>query len=497
MRTFSIVSGVPVLVFVWACGGDGGALTATGDGPGVTGSSTGAVTPTGELPTGSTAASEGESATGTATGTAGTTGTTGTSSTTATTATTATTGTTGGVDTSTGGEDSTTGGDSSGGSGTSGQVLPDLGGDSSTGEGPGCGGGGGGDLEFSYIWISNTSESSLSKLNTVTLVEEGRYTTRADKAGSPSRTSVNLSGDVVVANRNGGLTKFFARIEDCVEKNGMPGIQTSTGKADVLAWDLEECRAWHTPLAGTSNRPVAWTSGVQDPVSCLWEDQKVWTSTTQLGQPGSMKVLRLDGATGQVEASVNLPAVAIGSWGGYGGAVDGENNFWLTTHGASNPPTLTRVRFDDLGVKTWPVPQGLAAYGMSVDAKGRPWVAGYLGGVARFSPDTETWDVVPQVTGLGLQADGDGRVWVGTYPNTGVTAIDVDTLQVLQTIPVAAQVTKGVSVDFFGNVWVVSMATDAFRIDPETLKIDVYAGLNAAYTYSDMTGWGLLNVLPQ
>jgi hypothetical protein len=29
------------------------------------------------------------------------------------------------------------------------------------------------------------------------------------------------------------------------------------------------------------------------------------------------------------------------------------------------------------------------------------------------------------------------------------------------------------------------------------LKVDIYNGLNDAYTYSDMTGWGLSNVLPQ
>jgi hypothetical protein len=483
-RTTLTPCGLLMLALASACADDGDGQTTASGGASSTGavtpttgtSSTGNVTPTSDAPTG-TASSEGTASASeaTITGTGGTTGTTGAPGT-----------------TSTSGEDSTAGSGSS-----TGAVMADLGGDSSTGEPPACGRGGGGDLEFSYIWISNSAEGTLTKLNTVTLVEEGRYMTRADKIGSPSRTSVNLSGDVVVANRQGGVTKFFARIEDCPEKNGVPGIQSSSGKADVLAWDLEECRAWHTPLPGNSNRPVAWTSGVQDPVSCLWEDQKVWTSTTNLGQPGSMKVLRLDGASGMVEATVNLPAVDIGSWGAYGGAVDGQNNFWMTTHGGSNPPSLTRVRFDDLSVKTWPAPPGLATYGMSVDAQGRPWVAGYTGGVARFSPDSETWDVVPQVTGLGLQADGEGRVWVGSYPNPGVTAIDVDTLAVVQTIPLAAQVTKGVSVDFFGNVWVVTMGAEAFRVDPESLKVDVYAGLNGAYTYSDMTGWGLNNVIPQ
>lgn len=468
-------SAIWVLALVGGCGDSGGGTqSGTSGGPGGT-SSTGAVVPTGDVPTGSASSSEGS-----ASASEGATSSGGTST---------------GVVTGSGtGTTSTTGDASSGSSGPA--IKLDVGFDTDT-DNPPCVRGGG-DLEFSYIWISNTGESTLTKLNTETLVEEGRYLTRADAAGSPSRTSVNLSGDVVVANRNGGVTKFFARSEDCPEGNGVPGLQSSTGKDDVLAWDQEECRAWHTPMAVTSNRPVAWTSGVQDPVTCVWEDQKVWTSTSILGQAGSMKVLRLDGETGVIEATVDLPAVDLGSWGAYGGAVDGENNFWLTTHGSSNPPTLTRVRHDDLTVQTWPVPQGLSTYGMSVDAKGRPWVAGYAGGVARFTPETETWDTVPQVTGLGLQADGAGRVWVATIPQPGVTGIDVDTLAVLQVIPIQASVTKGVSIDFFGNVWVVSMDTQAYRVDPETLTIDIYAGLNQAYTYSDMTGWGLSNVaVPQ
>src|SRR5690606_36637833 len=89
--------------------------------------------------------------------------------------------------------------------------------------GDGCGGGGGGNVEFSYIWVANSAQGTISKINTVTMVEEGRYVVRPDSAGNPSRTSVNLAGDVAVANRYGGVTKVLARTEDCVESNGMPG----------------------------------------------------------------------------------------------------------------------------------------------------------------------------------------------------------------------------------------------------------------------------------
>lgn len=360
-----------------------------------------------------------------------------------------------------------------------------------------CVGQGGGDVEFSYIWIANTGEGTLTKLNTQTLVEEGRFITRPDHGGRPSRTSVNLSGDVAVANRDGGITKFAARLEDCVEQNGMPDIQTSTGKLDVKPWELEECRVWHLPLAGPSlaSRPVAWTAGTQDPATCEWLDQKLWSSTSLLGTPGSMQVLRIDGETGVVEDMIPAPNVNIGAWGAYGGAVDADDNFWFSTHGSATPPTLSRVGFDDLVLDTWPVPEGVAPYGMTFDSEGYAWVAGYAGGVARFDPASETWAIVPN-TGLGMQADGEGRVWVGSYGGmgTGVYAIDVQTLEVLDFIPIAAGVTKGVSIDFQGYVWVVDMANGAYKVDPETHQYETYAGLNEAYTYSDMTGAGLKNV---
>ena len=394
--------------------------------------------------------------------------------------------------TTTGDGDGDPTGDGDGDSGTKFDMaeIPDSG-------APPCGEGMGGDIEFSYIWVANSAQGTLSKINTQTLEEEARYITRPDGAGRPSRTSVNLSGDVAVASRDGGVSKFFVREEDCIEQNGMPDIQTSTGKNDVLAWDVKECRAWHQPFDGPSlaNRPVAWTAGTFNQGTCAWEDQKLWTQTALLGQSGSMEIHRLNGETGEIEDTVAAPNVDLGSWGAYGGAVDGEDNFWFSTHGSGSPPTLSRVDAETLELTTWPVPNGLSPYGMTFDSEGHAWVAGYAGGTARFTPEDESWDVV-NVTGLGMQADTEGRVWVAIYsPNPGVTAIDVETLQILDTIQIPnGGITKGVSIDFEGFVWVVNMGSNAYRVDPDTHMFESYDGLDGAYTYSDMTGAGLKNV---
>ena len=118
----------------------------------------------------------------------------------------------------------------------------------------GCGGGGGGGgagPDFSYIWIANSNESTVSKINTESLVEEGRYITRPDSNGNPSRTSVNLNGDMAIANRSGGVTMIYARHDDCPDPTN-----TSTGAGDVKPWP-DGCVGWHTPMAYASQRPVA------------------------------------------------------------------------------------------------------------------------------------------------------------------------------------------------------------------------------------------------
>src|SRR5690606_41952004 len=92
-----------------------------------------------------------------------------------------------------------------------------------------------GDPEFSYIWIANSVQGTVSKINTFTGVEEGRYRTGPDDP-DPSRTSVNQLGDVAVANRNGGIVKIAAATDRCVDANGDGATQTSSGHDDIPDW---------------------------------------------------------------------------------------------------------------------------------------------------------------------------------------------------------------------------------------------------------------------
>ncbi len=390
-----------------------------------------------------------------------------------------------------GGDQGTQAGDASGGGDADGTADGDDGGganpnfDVAAPEGEGsCGGGmGGGGGMLSYIWIANSSQGTVSKINTQTMVEEGRYVVRPDGSGSPSRTSVSLSGDVGVASRNGGVTKIYGNVADCQESNGMPGIQTATDAA-YLPWDQDECVAWHTPLAYTSNRPMAWAQGEWNNSTCRYDNEKLWTSGVGGGSP--TQVLLLDGETGVIEQTINLAEVSS-SIGLYGGAVDGNGNFW----GIENSVRLYRVDRGDFTYEVWPGPG--TGYGIAVDAQGRPWFCG--GGVAhRFDPGPQTWQSMAGGGIGGCMTDGQGTLWHSRYSDAMLVGIDTETLQIVEQIQLPSYA-HGISIDFQGNVWAVGFASSvAYRVDPIAQTIDTFDQLVGAYTYSDMTGFALSSV---
>src|SRR5688572_27504447 len=99
---------------------------------------------------------------------------------------------------------------------------------------------------FSIIWVANTDQGTVSKIDTHTLQELGRYDTHPSAGGGlPSRTSVNLLGDVAVTNRQpGGVVKIASREDRCFDANGDGTIQTSHGANEVLPWGKDECVLW-------------------------------------------------------------------------------------------------------------------------------------------------------------------------------------------------------------------------------------------------------------
>jgi hypothetical protein len=235
----------------------------------------------------------------------------------------------------------------------------------------------GSEFDFSYIWIANHTLSTISKINTITMEEEGRYLTRADGNGSPSRTSVSLSGrKVAVANRNGGVTAFWAQDEFCDEMaNGQAGLQTSGGADDVLAWADEDCRAWVNDFTGyTTQRPIAWAPTDPNSETCEYDKEEVWTSGCNKDQHEFIQVHLLDGNDGSEIKSTAVEGfncVDGGyNYGGYGGAVDADGNLWIGNQ--TGTAKLARIDYETAVTEVYAAP--VSPYGIAVDHEGRPWL---------------------------------------------------------------------------------------------------------------------------
>ncbi len=367
-----------------------------------------------------------------------------------------------------------------------------------------CGGGGMPTFDFSYLWVANTTQGSVSKINTKTLMEEARYYAHSDPANaSTSRTSVNIDGHfVVVTNRQGySATKIAADKEDCVDKNGDGVITTSQNKDDLLPWGTDECVLWSTivnPISFSYNggpRGTAWAPGDFNKDTCKYENQKVWVGW--MDAPLHAIIGRFDGETGVQDATIPLDGWTS-QISPYGAAADGFGYIWTI----NVYQELIRIDAETLEVKRYPS-GGINFYGMTVDAKGNPWFGPYSNGaVAMFDAQTETFVQIPGTNEnhRGVAVAPDGMVWVaanagGTH-GCGLNQIDSNTMTAVQFHTFEQCGTPvGVSIDVDGFVWMVDHSGWAYRIDPNTYEKVQVVIPGDHYTYSDMTGGGLQNAI--
>ncbi|HLT36946.1 MAG TPA: hypothetical protein VK034_11695 [Enhygromyxa sp.] len=384
----------------------------------------------------------------------------------------------------------------------------DLVGDGDAGDNIGdCGAGGGGqnqDHAFSIIWIANSTEGTVSKVDTETAIELARYATGPGPDNpDPSRTSVNLFGDVAIANRSGSVVKIAADLDDCVDANQDGQITTSQAADDVLPWGADECVLWWQPvgfdnqIAGNTGGPraIAWDAGQEGPDGCP-KDPKLWVGWRN--QPDSaVKIRRLDGGTGEILGEVDVPDWEQ-NWGHgtYGGATDKQRDFW----GLGTLGTLVHVDAETLAVTRFDNPEaGRVVYGIALDQHGDPWLGGWDGSLWRFNVAAQTWEDRGEIGEpsrmRGLAIDQDGHAWVAGNQPCGLIRYDTvlgQTVAGMIELPDCSE-PVGVSIDSGGFVWVVDRgASVAYKVDPDTQTVvATVGGLVDPYTYSDMTGAGL------
>jgi streptogramin lyase len=351
-----------------------------------------------------------------------------------------------------------------------------------------------------HIWIANTGDGQVVKLDTRTYEELGRYYTGAD----PSRTSVNMTGDVYVGNRAAGsITKVSGRGDStCPDTNGDGRITTSTGGGDILPWGEDDCVLWRTELAGANRiRAVA----AQDDIL---EDGTV-RSYVWVGDYTLQRIWKLDGDTGAILLETEVP------YGPYGFALDARGNLWVSTISARLGRIDTRRCVDTAScmVETctgeapaFPecagsikqiIPLPSANYGITVDFMQRVWMGGG-GAVKRYDPAAEPGSRIVSVPGTssqGIGADAAGFIWAADQSGAQIRRFDAD--DPLMHIAIPAIAPRGIGIDSDGKVWGINrtnsapaatVVTPGATLDSYTVERAVGPTLNSPYTYSDMTG---------
>jgi DNA-binding beta-propeller fold protein YncE len=351
------------------------------------------------------------------------------------------------------------------------------------------------------LWVANSAENTISKIDTETGKEVGRYAI----CGNPSRTAVDLNGNGWVACRaDGKVAKVAIDPADCIDKNGNGVIETSmdsdgngviTG-AEKLPAGADEC----VLLIVKPDPSDVWARAL-----AIDADGYAW-----VGYYFAQKVYRLHPTTGATVDVVNFASVTNAK--PYGMAIDSENTMWIAMRDGS-PPALGMVNLDTKPYqpKAFGTPGGHNVYGMTVDSLGHVWLAGGEHQVvSRFDPVTQTWiknDAKAYPFARGVAASQDGKVYVAHHTWSGdcslshlVSIWDAETGAADGFVSLNTGNPKmgpiGMAIDFSDHLWSVNQcASSVSKIDRITKKvIGSYPVGAGPYTYSDMTGFALKTV---
>jgi streptogramin lyase len=324
-------------------------------------------------------------------------------------------------------------------------------------------------LNLKFIWIANSPQNTVSKVDCKTITEVGRYNVCVD----PSRTSVDLEGNVWVACRGDGqIAKIIADKSKCIDKNGNGIIETSTNSNPI---GNDECIKFIVqPNKGTYARGAA-----------VDKDNNVW-----IGFWYTKALVRLNQNSGAIMSDIDLGCEP------YGLVIDQKGIIWGQGAGCNSlimvdPITGIVTKSNTLPSLSYPA----GAYGLNVDKYGRIWVASG-NSASVYDPKTLQWKVVNMQWGggRGVASSNDGYVYVAVDGSGGAVKINgnMEPPQVEGFISSSGN-PVGVALDYDGFVWVVNQGgSSAAKLDPKTMtKVGLVSVGSSPYTYSDMTGYTL------
>jgi len=356
-----------------------------------------------------------------------------------------------------------------------------------------------------FIWVPNSNEGTVSKVDTVTGDELGRYRTGPPSptaSGNPSRTTVDLQGNVWFGNRRTGTAVKIGLNESgqCIDRNANGKIDTSqdnntdgdiTG-TEILAWGNDECVLYEVVLVPGSEGTYIPGQNIGPYTNNDWyvsprgfaidANNSVWVGTW-----ATQKYYYIN------ETGVILKTVDVASWGhnAYGAVIDASGILWssgqtydhlLRLDPSIDPPTISKLNM------------GHFVYGIGLDYLGHLFASGWeYCKLSRVNVTTSTIDWTKTRTSLcyarGVAVTSDNHVWVASSSRGTVSRYRNDGTFVTE-ISVGITPT-GTAVDAAGKVWVTNYGDEYIkRINATSNSVDLSKRIIGGnhYSYSDMTG---------
>lgn len=339
------------------------------------------------------------------------------------------------------------------------------------------------------VWLTNDADDTVSHISATSVTEVARHSSGGDE---PTRVAVDYVGDVFVANAafgaQGSITKIGGTLASCVDRNGINGIETSTGPNVVPAAASDECVLFNVPVgaAGEVPRAVA-VDGSFEPGGGGGGD--VW-----VGLYDGEAVEHLDGETGAFIQRVPLPGMKP-----FTAAFDAHGYLWV----ASQEGELARIDRTPATPSVDRTYVNLACYSVYdlAVAEDQTLLATGFGcdHVFRYDRSSHRYSTLSTLEsprgivaddGVAYSAHADGRLSI-VQQNLLQTVAQVDAWA-LSAMPVES---IGVASDSLGFVWMFSAHGGsggngvATRIDPVTHAVthQITVG-HGTHTLGDATG---------
>ncbi|MBW1810127.1 MAG: hypothetical protein JRJ87_18160 [Deltaproteobacteria bacterium] len=323
-------------------------------------------------------------------------------------------------------------------------------------------------FETPFIWIPNSTDNTVSQIDTRSGIVIGTFPLEKDGASclNPSRTTVNKNNDVWIA---------------CRGSANAAKVSHEDGHVMMIV-----------PLEGI---PRGMAIDARD---------NIWIGCGDAEKDDLDPVYKLNEETGECLMG-NQPGclaapLMVADWP-YGAAVDQRGYLWMLSNHHWSDGTLTKIdTSNDTIVGAYKRTDGGCAifYGIAIDQLGDVWTGNTsCDDVLKF--DGETGDFIDgylsggSVT-RGVSVDLDGNIWVANSGTDTATKLNGRTGAILHTLNVGSH-PIGIGVDAYGHVWAVNRnANNVYKINGITFDIQIIPVGQGPYTYSDMLGTALRTI---